>query len=109
MKLSRQRKLISRACLMAAASLIAAVPTARAANVFFDPNGATTAAATAAGIGTGGTANWDATLNYWVNAGAGTTIRPRRGLHVHQRRYGLFHRPKRHGDLAARRHAERHL
>jgi autotransporter-associated beta strand protein len=74
MKLSRQRKLISRACLMAAASLLAAVPTARAANVFFDPNGGTTAAVTGQTIGTGGTANWDATLNYWVNAGAGTTI-----------------------------------
>jgi len=74
MKLSRKRKLISRACLMAAASLIAAVPTARAANVFFDPNGATTAAATAAGIGTGGTGNWDATLNFWVNAGTATSI-----------------------------------
>ena len=74
MKLSRQRKLISRACLMAAASLLAAVPTVRAANIFFDPNGGTTAAVTAQTIGTGGTANWDTTLNYWINAGTGTTI-----------------------------------
>ena len=54
MKLSRQRKLISRACLMAAASLLAAVPTVRAANIFFDPNGGTTAAVTGQTIGTGG-------------------------------------------------------
>jgi hypothetical protein len=66
MKLSRQRKLISRACLMAAASLIAAVPTVRAANVFFDQNAAT--------IGTSGTGAWDATSAFWVNAGTGTSI-----------------------------------
>ena len=66
MKISRQRKLISRACLMAAASLIAAIPAARAANVFFDQNAAT--------IGTGGTGAWDTTSTFWINAGSGTSI-----------------------------------
>ena len=51
---------------MAAASLLAAVPTVRAANVFFDQNAAT--------IGTSGTGAWDATSAFWVNAGTGTSI-----------------------------------
>jgi len=70
MKRSRHPKLISRACLFAAAALltVGAPPTARAANIFFDQNGAT------AGTGATGAAAWDTTSAFWINAGTGTTI-----------------------------------
>ncbi|MCE2863956.1 MAG: autotransporter-associated beta strand repeat-containing protein, partial [Opitutaceae bacterium] len=68
MKRSRSPKLISRACLFAAAALLSvgAPPSARAANIFFDQNGAT------AGTGATGAASFNGA--FWVNAGAGTTI-----------------------------------
>jgi fibronectin-binding autotransporter adhesin len=68
MKRSRSPKLISRACLFAAAALLSvgAPPSARAANIFFDQNGAT--------AGTGATAAASFNGAFWVNAGTGTTI-----------------------------------
>mgnify|MGYP002869010442 FL=1 len=68
MKRSRSPKLISRACLFAAAALltVGAPPSARAANIFFDQNGAT------AGTGATGAASFNGA--FWVNAVAGTTI-----------------------------------
>ena len=70
MKRSRSPKLISRACLFAAAALLSvgAPPSARAANIFFDQNGAT------AGTGATGAATWNTSTLQWVNAGALTTI-----------------------------------
>jgi autotransporter-associated beta strand protein len=70
MKRSRNPKLISRACLFAAAALltVGAPPTARAANIFLDQNGAT------AGTGATGAVTWNLTTTQWVNAGAATTI-----------------------------------
>lgn len=68
MKRSRSPKLISRACLFAAAALltVGAPPSARAANIFFDQNG------TAAGTGATGAASFNGA--FWVNAVAATTI-----------------------------------
>jgi len=68
MKRSRSPKLISRACLFAAAALltVGAPPSARAANIFFDQNGAT------AGTGATGAASFNGA--FWVNAGTNTTI-----------------------------------
>jgi fibronectin-binding autotransporter adhesin len=70
MKRPRSSKLISRACLFAAAALltVGAPPSARAANLFFDQNGAT------AGTGATGAAAWDTTSSYWVNASAPSPI-----------------------------------
>jgi hypothetical protein len=53
--------------MVAAASLsVGLIPRARAANFFWDTNGAT------AGLG-GATGNWDTTTANWFNAGAATT------------------------------------
>ena len=70
MKRSRSPKLISRACLFAAAALLSvgAPPSARAANIFFDQNGAT------AGTGATGAAAWDTTNTFWVNASSPAII-----------------------------------
>ena len=70
MKRSRSPKLISRACLFAAAALLSvgAPPSARAANIFFDQNGAT------AGTGATGAAAWNTTNAFWVNASSPSII-----------------------------------
>ena len=53
--------------MVAAASLsVGLIPRARAANFFWDTNGAT------AGLG-GATGNWDTTTANWFNAGSATT------------------------------------
>jgi S1-C subfamily serine protease len=52
---TRKRLPISRACLFAAAALLSVAPRARAANVFFDADGATTAQLGAATVGATGT------------------------------------------------------
>ena len=52
---------------MVAAAVLSVSPVrTQAANVFWDVNGTT--------WGTGGTGNWDTSSNFWVNAGAGTTV-----------------------------------
>ena len=65
----RKRLPISRACLFAAAALLSVAPRARAANVFFDADGATTTQLGAATVGAAGT--WSDA--FWYDAATATT------------------------------------